>query len=70
MKNLKNLPTPIKVFVTITITILLTFLTFLIMTPFQLLYEFSDNYWDTVTVITGIIYFSSTVYYMFNTKSR
>ena len=52
------------------IDLLLTFLTFLIMMPFQLIYEFSDGIWNTVAILTGSIYFISSIYYMFATKNR
>jgi len=68
MKNLKRLPTPLKVFVTISITMLLLFLTWLVMMPFQLIYEFSDHVWDIITIITGSIYLITTSYFMFNNK--
>ena len=70
MKNLKKLPTPLKVFITISITMLLLFLTWLVMMPFQFIYEFSDHVWDIITIITGSIYLITTGYFMFSNSNN
>jgi len=70
MKNLRNLPTPIKLFVCIAITLILVFLTALIMLPFGLVYEFDNSTWEWMHYGFGSIYFVATIYWFFFVKER
>ena len=70
MKNLRNLPTPIKLFACIALTLVLVFFTALIMLPFGLVYEFDNSTWETMHYLFGSIYLIATIYWAFFVKER
>ena len=70
MKNLRNLPTPIKLFACIAITLVLVFFTVLILLPFAFIHDIGNDVWVISHYAFGAMYFIATIYWAFFTKER
>jgi hypothetical protein len=70
MKNLRNLPTPIKLFACIALSLILVCLTAVLMLPFAFAYDFNNSTWEWMHYSFGALYFIATIYWAFYTKER
>ena len=61
---------PIKIFVSVAISLILVFLTAVIMLPFAFIYDCNDSTWEIIHYTFGSIYFITTMYYLFINKDR